>query len=191
MQFGRGQRILFQAERANETQNTSLTGNLRAVVFDGDTTSNLEFSNVQLGNGFRTIRTRYSKGNGGDATLTVHRGSPDTPAIATVQLPNTGSDNTFRARNATFPVNENDASPIFFRVGGDGVANIDWIDFINQPPTVSFDAGDSDVQVRAGIFNRGNGQLNVDINGEPSFIRFNNTSLSYKPTVRVRYALGD
>ena len=188
-QFGRAQRMVFQAERATEQGGTQI--NNRIVISDNPG-EYIRFQNVRLGQGFKNVRLRYAREIPGNISVDVHVGSLSSPPVKTLSLPSTGSWGTFRVRGAGLPASSIDGvGDVFFEFNGDGEIDVDWADLRNQPLTTVFNAGDrSSASNMSFFFGPGGAGSNASVDGATSWLRFNNVSMSYNPEIKLTYARG-
>src|SRR5690606_6149184 len=95
------------------------------------------FKGVEFQGGWDTLKVRYSKGvdDGFPASITVHLGSLDNPAQATVDLPPTGSWSTFNTVEVPWPA-RTDTQDVYIRFNTDeeaeAVANLDRVSFLDN-----------------------------------------------------------
>ncbi|GFJ77078.1 OmpL47-type beta-barrel domain-containing protein [Phytohabitans houttuyneae] len=102
--------------------------------------------------GIDTLRFRVaSGGNGG--TIQVRTGSVDGPLLLTATVPTTGAWQTYTDVSVNLPAPNTTTGPLYFvarnnpgDMGGGGLFNVNWVDFLgkgvtdNAPPVVSVSA---------------------------------------------------
>ncbi len=183
LRLGRAQRILFQAERANQQNGTVIEGR---VVVSESAGNNFRFNNVRLGDGFGQLRVRYGK-ESGSAGLDIIVGDLSSAPVASISLPATGSFTTFRNAQTNIPISAlTGRDDVYFVTTGDGNFDVDFVEFRNQPLQTERTAGQSSSSTGVTFF--GVNDRFAAVTGDPAFLRYDNVSVSYNPRIFVRYA---
>lgn len=118
--------LTIQAEDYDDAQGLLATGDVIAYTDEGDWAS---YRRVVFDGNWDRASVTYAKGSPQASSLSIHLGSVDSPAVATVSLENTGGWGTSQTVHVPFlPISgEHD---VFVRFhGGSGVANVDKIEF--------------------------------------------------------------
>ncbi len=182
--------VQLEAENAN-TQSGVIVypGAMIGNVEEGDW---LRFNNVDLGNGYASFRTRYSKGNTDNSWVEIRLGSLTGKKIAELHLDYTGGWDypKYLVEKSTLLSGVTGKQTLFVLFHGGGVGNFDWFRFENdlsQPLEVENRTAGSGVEpVNA------TGSTIVYNVQDGAWLRFNNVDLrSGYATLRVRYAKGN
>lgn len=186
LQFARGQRRLMHAEKASAFGDVIVEPKYISYVDEGDW---IRFDNVNLGSGFTQLLTRYSRGNEGNSSVSVHLDDLTNPSVAELTLTPTGSWTTWRSRTTSMPTEEGLHDVYFNFSGGEGVGDFDYFMMRHQPLTTELLVSEAD-QIRDmsyfGVDNQFVGNFGVN-----PWMRFYRTSVSYNPDISVRYATQD
>jgi len=153
----------------------------------------IKFDNVDLGQGYASLRAKYTKGHTADTWVEVRLGSPTGRKVAELHTRSTGGWDypAYLAERSTLLSGVTGVQTLYFVfAGGGGVGNFDWFRFENgwsQPLEVENRNAGSGVQPTDPT-----GSTIIYYVQDGAWLRFNHVDLrSGYATVRMRYAKGD
>jgi endo-1,4-beta-xylanase len=116
----------IEAEDWDDVQSIDDCGTFICYVDGGDW---VMYSGVYLRPEYSVFTVRYGKGNDGPNAIHVRLDSRDAEDVAVISVTNTGGWNDFASRSIDWPSTEGLYDVYLVFDGGEGVGNIDWIEF--------------------------------------------------------------
>ncbi|MFP4113961.1 MAG: endo-1,4-beta-xylanase [Spirochaetota bacterium] len=139
----------LEAESFDEGEGVEPAGNTIAYVDGGDY---IGFEAVEFRTDYTALRIGYAKGSETPSSVKVVLVSPDGYEAANVELEPTGGWSTVEVVEVEWPPTEGQYDVYLVFEGGEGVGNIDFVEFLqpNANPTLAF-VDDSAADAEGGI----------------------------------------
>ncbi|MFW5777112.1 MAG: endo-1,4-beta-xylanase [Spirochaetota bacterium] len=117
----------LDAEDFDVNEGVETAGDFIAYVEGGDYVG---FEAVEFRSNYTTLKIRYAKGGGEPSAVRVMMVAPDGYEAARIELPETGGWNTFEEIEVEWPQTQGSYDVYLVFDGGEGVGNIDYVEFL-------------------------------------------------------------